>query len=248
MDLLHIEKFVGYRTAILDSAGTFVDGIVDKTALDVFINDRYKDLFMEFAEKYPEHYEVNSLFNLVANQRDYVLGGDALDHLELRYMGIKYSSSATEFTRVRQKDYRALFDESTDSTLYSTTSPFYYKSAQRDTGSPNDDLYRSVGIVPTPSASVTNGLTVRYVEIPNDMTLDEDSPTAIPSTCHKLIALYAVADVWEAKGDTAKSERALNRAMMAQKTFFDNYQPSASDEPAYWSPDRNFNSKIRRWS
>ena len=247
MKLIEMLKFIGSKTALLNANGDFVDGIVSKEDLIRFINYRRLYLFLKFADSFPETYTVTTTVDTVNGQSEYTFGGDTLgDKLEIRYMGIKFSSTDIKYTRVFRDDYRNLFYVDTDVTRFSKKAPKYYDTAYKDTTDPRKQLYNSFGIVPIPDADIEEGIMIKYVEIPKDLSDDDDVAWEMPNNAHYLICDYAIADVWEAKGDDNKADRALNRAYQNDNNFFSNYQPVASDEPAISNLSRNFNVRIRR--
>lgn len=242
MTWANIKKYAAIKTALINRAGTYVDGLVSDSDLDFFLYERYKDLFMKFAEKFPEHYETVSYANTTANVNKYIIGGDAGDHLEFRWVGLKYNSSANEYTRCTRVDRDYLFQTNDSDDTLSQTRPFYMLVAAKE--GEEQATKRAIEFWPKPTATVTNGIKLIYVEIPQQPQ-DEDSLTAIPSTAHSLLSNYLQVDIWDTKGDSNKAERALNRAMAAEEKFFENYQPKASDRPAHWIPDKIFNPLVR---
>lgn len=238
-----IKKYAALKTALINTAGDYVDGLVTDEDLDFYGNEIYKELFMRFAEKFPEHFEVTSYAPITVDVGKYKIGGDAADHLEFKWVGIKYSSTATEYKRVKRIERSIAFSTDDDRTGFSQTAPKYLLSAVKTAiGEPTE---RAMEILPAPDATVADGLELVYIEIPLDLT-NSDTPSSIPSTAHKLIANYLIADIWETKGDNAKADKALLRAEEKEQKFFENYQPKASDTPANWSPDRSFSPYRRR--
>lgn len=250
MTLLELKQFVGLKTAILSNAGAYVDGMVHEADLVTFINIRRQELFMKFAERYPTHYEQKAYADLEAGIDEYTINGQALDFLDIRYVGLKYSTSDTVYTRARQLDYRLLQPTNTDTTGFATSNPKYEFTMLKELNPVNGliEERRAILLRPIPTVAVTDGLYLRYVEIPTDMSIDTHSPTDMPTVAHSIIALYAIADVWETKGDWVKSEKAMNRAVYKEKEFFENYQPAASDEPVTVQLTRTYRAgAVRRF-
>lgn len=229
MTRAQLKTYIARKCALLNSANTYVDGLVSETDLNDLLNIQYKTLFMELAEKYPFEYEVTAKMDTVADQQTYTLGGDMTDSFVITYVGIKYASTDTKYTRVRRLDFNTAHEGDIDTSIFSVSSPRYYHGTVKYTS--DDKLYKSISLLPIPDASVENGLYFRYTEIPQDMDEDTDEPYNLPATAHKLLAESVIADVWEIKGDWTRSDKALNRYLYNKKGFFDSYQPLAGDDP-----------------
>lgn len=243
MTLLDIKKYIGRKCALLNSSGAYVDGLVSEADLEELINIRYKELFMEMSEKYPFEYEVDAHIDLVDNQSEYTFGGDMTDAFEIRYVGVKYASTDTVFTRARRIDRSTAFEYDTDDSAFTVGSPRYYLTTIKYTA--DDKLYKGLRLLPTPTDDIAGGLYIRYVEVPQEMDEDTDEPYNLPSPARSLLGDMVVADVWEIKGDWARSDKSLNRFLYKKDEFFKSYQPLASDEPVITRNKRNFNPNIR---
>lgn len=234
-----IKDLIGRKTNIMNSSGTIVDGLVTDDDLDVFIQMRYREMFNVMAEKYPENFEVTTTWDTVISRTDYAFSGGSADLFEVRYVGIKYASTDTYFTRAMPKPYSDLFKYSTDTSWFNTSSPKYALTTLKQTTT--EILYPAIMVLPAPTAVVTDGLMVRYVEMPPDFSDDADVLTILPDTAQHIVGYAVIADVWEKKGDWAKAERAFNRFLLARKEFMEGYTPRASDTPVRMIPSMEFN-------
>ena len=233
MELSAIDLKVGRKCQLVDSSGTFVDGNVTETDVISFVNDRYRQLFLKLVDKYPYLGQYSESVNLVEDQEFYSFEDLTLDYLVVNYVGIKYASTDTDFTKVTRKEKNILFKANTSKTNYDKTHPYYNFSRDSD-----GDV--GITISPTPDAAVTDGLYIEYVYLPTNLETSGESPI-IPELLQDVMISYVVADVWEAKRDWANSNQAINRAMLLEKEFFENYNPKTSDTPARYGINKSFN-------
>lgn len=223
----------------MNSSGTIVDGLVTDDDLDSFIQMRYKEMFNVMAEKYPENFEVETLWDTVVSRTLYAFSGGSSDLYELRWVGIKYSSSDTYYTRVIPRPYTDLFKYSSDTSWFTQTAPKYALTTLKQ--ETTETLYPAIMVLPAPTAAVTDGLMARYVEMPPAFSDDADVLTMIPETAQHIVGYAVIADIWEKKGDWAKAERAFNRFLLARKEFLEGYTPRAADTPVRMIPQVSFN-------
>lgn len=247
MTLDEIRKAVGRKCSLLDSNGLFVDGLVLEADLTDMANERWRYLHLKYANKFPEALTVESEIDLVEDQHTYDLSAitTGATEMDLRYVGIMFNSTDTYYTRVMPKDYKLLFKDSTDLSIFKQTNPYYFILPTDPAVAGDEITGRSIRIVPTPDAAVTDGLLVRLVETPVDMSADEDTPYTLPNMMHELIVDYMVADVWQIKRDWTNSNEAMGRAAYNEKRFFDEYQPSSADLPVKIDIGKRFKPKLR---
>lgn len=223
----------GRKCQLVDASGTFVDGNVLESDVLSFSNDRYRQLYLKVVNKFPSEGQYEEAFNTVADQEFYSFGDYTKEMIVLLYVGIKYTTADADYTRVLRRSRQKLFKNTTSEDGYSTTSPFY--SHARDTSG-----NQGIKITPTPSTAITDGLYVEYTMVPEALSDAADEPD-LPELLQDVLVAYMVVDIWEAKRDWANSNQALNRAMLLEKEFFDNYQPTASDQPVKWGVNKIFN-------
>jgi hypothetical protein len=216
MQLSEINLKIGRKCQLVDSSGNFVDGNVTEEDCTSFVNDRYRQLYLKLTYKFPFHGQYNESVDLVKDQAEYAFTDLTEDVLVLNYVGIKYSSTDEDYTTARRREANLLFANSTDTDRFSKNAPFYRISRSVTNG-------LGITIMPTPDADVPNGLYVEYVILPEKLSAPEDSPN-LPENLQDVMVAYAIADVWEGKRDWSNSNQALNRAMLLEKEFFDNYR------------------------
>lgn len=248
MTLQELQLFVGYKTALVNSSGEFVDSMISTTELNTYINTRYKEFFWKLAEKYPESYEMEALTDITADEDTYPFGfgtsGDTQDLYTVRRVSVKYDTTDTEFTRARPRSRRQLVAQDGDTSSFVQTAPYYYVTAVKTSG---DAHMQAIVLLPEPDTTVSNGLQIIYIENPPELSALTDTPINIPEVAHHLIGMATIPDVWEAKGDWTKSEKAYNRYLYAEKRFFDNYMPMAGDEVIGMIPSKSFNPTSRSY-
>lgn len=225
---------VGRKCQLLNSAGTFVDGNVTQADVYSFLNDRHRQLRLKLIDKYPFLGQYNETLDLDEDVEFYSFGNLTEELLVLNYVGIKYASTDTNFTKVTRGEKNRLFKNNTGKDNFDKTKPFYNFSKDATTG--------ELGIVisPTPDADVTGGLYVEYVILPDDLSGVNDT-FSIPDLLQDVMNAYAIADVWEAKRDWGNSNQALNRALLLEKEFFENFKPKTSDTPVRMHINKVFN-------
>jgi hypothetical protein len=233
MNLKVINLKIGRKTQLINSSGEFVDGNVTEEDCTSFVNDRYRQMYLKFANKFPEYGQYSEAIDTVAKKSFYAFGDFTEDMLVLNYVGIKYSSSDENYTAIKRREANLLFKENTDTKKFSKTSPYFRVSRDNTKG-------LGITIMPTPSKSVTDGLYVEYVILPEALSADDMVPN-LPDGLQDVVVAYSIADVWETKRDWSNSNQALNRAKDLDMEFFENYQPKSSLGPAKFGIDKSFN-------
>lgn len=224
---------VGRKCQLVNSSDVFVDGNVTEADVTSFQNDRHRQLYLKLIDKYPWLGQFSESVDTVEDQEFYSFDDFTSDLLVLNYVGIKYSSTDKDYTRVLRKEKNLLFKQSTNKDRFDSSHPFYNygRDADGDVG---------IYIHPTPDTAVTNGLYVEYVLLPADLTGGTQT-FSTPELLQDVQIAYVIADVWEAKRDWSNSNQALNRAMLLEKEFFENYNPKTSDAPARMGIDKIYN-------
>lgn len=236
--LAKMQEEVGVKTQLVDKDGEFVDGNVTKDNVTSFLNNRKNELYLKIMNKYPEGGQEEEMLTLSAGESFIPFSDLSLSQVVLNYVGIKYGAAQPDFTKVNHKEHNVLFRRSTSTKGISPTSPKY--SFKRE----GDEL--GIKIYPAPSETITDGVLVQYVLLPEDLFDPTDIPFGIPVLLHPVLVAYAIADVWETKRDWANSNQALNRAIMLEDKFFENYDPIGSDLPGRISVNKTFYPFTRR--
>jgi len=233
MNLEEINLKIGRKTQLIDSSGNFVDGNVNKADCTSFVNDRYRQLYLKFANKFPEYGQYHEYLDITANTSLYLFNNLTEDMLVLNYVGIKYSSTDDKYTTVKRREANLLFKNNMDPTKFNKETPYFRFSRDAIGG-------LGITILPTPTENVPNGLYVEYVILPEELSGNNDVPN-IPEGLQDVLVAYAIADVWETKRDWSNSNQALNRAKDLDKEFFDNYKPKSSMTPVRYGIGKSFN-------
>jgi hypothetical protein len=240
MILDDIRTAVGRKCSLLDSSGTFVDGLVLEADLTAMANERWKYLHLKYANKFPQALTLKRTEDLVEDQSIYDIGTSTSEEMDLIYVGIMYDTDDEYYTRVMPLGHKRLFKDDTDTSDHQQSSPYYYVVP-----SANTDGMRAIELVPEPDTDVTDGLLLRYLPIPADMSADDDTPYTLPTLMHQLIVDYMVSDVWQIKRDWANSNEAMGRASYNEKRFFDEHQPNSSDQPVRIDAGKRFRPNLR---
>jgi hypothetical protein len=233
-----VKVFIATQTAMLNDRGDFVDMLVTEGDLVNIINMVYRKLVLTFSSKFPEHYMVTAYDNLVSGQHKYTLEGNITDLIVIDYVGMKYKSTDTSYTRCKPSTFKKLFPNNTDVTSYGQGTARYYKETQKSIKPVK--LIKSLGIVPVPTENITSGLMVKYIEMPDRIADDADEFYSIPLSAIDLLGEMAIPYVWGAKQDFVRRDKATTIAEKAEIRFFSDYQPDASDEPIVTELSRSF--------
>jgi hypothetical protein len=245
MTLKEIRDAVGRKCSLLDSQGVFIDGLVLEADLTAMANERWKYLHLKYANKFPQALTIERYEDLVEDQAIYSIGTTGSEEMDLTYVGIIYDSDDDYYKRVMPLGHKRLHKEDTDTSGFQQSSPYYYVVPGELGEGETHISERAIQLVPVPDESVTNGLFLRYVAVPVDMEAETDTPYSLPSLMHQLIVDYMVADVWQIKRDWANSNEAMGRATYNEKRFFDEHQPSSSDQPVRIDAGKRFRPNLR---
>ncbi len=155
---------------------------------------------------------------------EFAVGGDATDMRSIRYVGVAYSDDAVEKDLYRtclQLDYNQVFQNGNE--VYSEVAPIFYLSTSMVSSVP----YTDIGILPEPKVNVSNGIKLRYVQLPAALSADADVPR-MPLGSHSLLVVggtsdalrkqlrYEEADAYEVKYQMAKQEMLATYALTRQ--------------------------------
>jgi len=245
MTLDEIRKSVGRKCSLLDSSGDFVDGLVLEADLTEMANERWKYLHLKYANKYPQALTIERTEDLVEDQSIYSINSATSTEMDLVYVGVMYDTTDEYYKRVMPLGHKRLFGNNTDTSDFEQTSPYYYVLPGTLGDGDEHISERAINLVPTPDTDVTDGLLLRFIEVPSDMVDDSDTPYTLPTLMHQLIIDYMVADVWQIKRDWANSNEAMGRATYNEARFFEEHQPTSSDQPIRFDAGKRFTPNLR---
>jgi hypothetical protein len=240
MDFNEMKQYIGSLTALTNSSGVFIGGIVTEIDLERFINIRYKQLFNTFSEMYEDRFSMAANIDLLDGQEVYPLIDDLSDTHVIKVVYVKSHENADSIRAYRKKE-GTLKNNIDGMTRGSYGKPFYYTTSVKLLPK---KLVPAIGILPIPDRDVQDGITVKYVELPVKLENSDDIPYQIPDGAHELICLAVISDVWQAKKDWQTAERTFNRFLHERNEFMSSYQPEASDKPPATVPSKGF--KLRR--
>lgn len=233
-NLGQMKQFIGRKCQLTNSSGDFVDGNVSEGDVTSFLNTRKDFFYLKLVDKFPFLGEYEEPMNLVQDTNFYAFSDLTADQLHINYIGLKYSDSDTEYVKASYGEYNTLFKTNTSEEGLDTGHPTY-RFSRNNTGDYGLSIY------PTPSAAVTDGMLVRYVILPADLTSDSESFVYLPALSTPIVEAYAIADVWETKNDWTNSNQALNRAIALEDEFFKSYDPYGQDKPVKFNIGKTFN-------
>jgi len=153
---------------------------------------------------------------------EFAIGGDADDLVFIRRVGVKYDTSDEYYRTCHQRDENDLYKSGNES--YSEVYPVWYQTSSLV----SSVLTTTIGILPEPTENITNGIELRYVQLPGEMSSDSDVPR-LPLNAHALLAKGATADAlrkmfrfeeamsWEAEYKMGKAEMLSNYAITRQQ-------------------------------
>jgi hypothetical protein len=185
MQLSEIRNNLGSLIDQVDDSGEFVAGHITQNEADDWINQAYERVYMRYVRDNKERFVRESYANTVANQAKYAFDSEADDLLGITWLGIKYSSTDDDYLHIKPADFPDIMLSGYEEV--SETDPLYYRESVYDSDS---DTYTpgfrlAAGCVP--EESVSNGLRLRYIERPNHLDSDTDTPQKIPSEFHQLL-------------------------------------------------------------
>lgn len=136
---------------------------------------------------------------------EFAVGGDASD---MRYpisVAVKYKDSDRKFRTCTPTSKNEVYK--TGRETFPTSKPQWYKTNLKV----NDVVTPAIGIVPEPTLPVMNGIQLRYVELPEKLSNDNDVPVLPLGSQHYLIP--------GATADALKKLQRGDEAMMYEREY-----------------------------
>lgn len=118
---------------------------------------------------------------------EFAIGGDATDLRGIRYVGVKYDADDELYKTCTQGDQNFLLKSGSEE--YSTASPWFYVT----TSKVSTVMTTTLGILPEPTENVSNGILIKYTQLPPALSENADVPR-IPLGSHSLLVLGGTAD------------------------------------------------------
>lgn len=141
-------------------------------------------------------------------ERQYALGGDAIDSNNILSVFVKYNSTG-DYVQCSQRDFNDL--SASDEATYNQTKPYFYLTTMEVSGV----QISAIGIVQKPYEPVDDAIKIRYVQTPTEMSAAGDKPK-LPYAFHKLLIMGATIDCYKRLGMIAEA-RALENDYQAMK-------------------------------
>jgi hypothetical protein len=179
--------------------------------LYAWINDGYNQLVDEVIANNADFFSKSWVTSLVAGQSEYALPAD---FEKMIMVEVQVDGVWRRFQPVPDISY--LGSPSQGST-YTLDDPHYYISGS------------NVGLDPAHSASITDGLKIKYVYTPTELTADNLSP-AIPKRYHGLIKYWAYANYLDRDDEHVSAERMRQRFDAMVNKMKDNMFGTQIDE------------------
>lgn len=179
--------------------------------LYTWINDGYSQLVDEVISYNPDYFTKTGTINLVAGTREYALPTDCE---KIVMVEVYNDGTWLRYSPLQNIGY---LNAPTQQDTYSTTEPKYYL------------IGSSIGLDPTPTESVTNGIKIYYTYTPTELTSDSSVP-AIPARYHHLIKYWAYALYLDRDDEHVSAERMRQRFDAQLSKMRDNMFGTQIDE------------------
>lgn len=118
---------------------------------------------------------------------EFGLGGNATDARSLTRVAVKYDSNDTFYTTCRQVNKNKALQ--TGDEIYYESDPVWYPTTVDIGGIPTT----AIGVLPEPYGNVANGIEIEYIEQPDALADDSDTPR-LPLGSHSILVYGATAD------------------------------------------------------
>jgi hypothetical protein len=225
---------VGTECGLTDVTGVFVDSFVTELNVTSLINKWGRNMSLKLSNKFPTYNKWEDYFNTIVGVSVYPFSTNLSKDLHvLNYVGVKYDSSATNYTKASRTLYNKEFKYDTDTSNSLTTHPKYIFD--------NDDTgLAGIRILPTPTVAVTNGIYARYQILPEPLVEANDEFINFPELLNDCLLEYVCSDVWKLKRDFASRNQVFQGAQLLENDFWRNFDPKGSDEPARFTPNKVF--------
>ena len=177
----------------------------------------------------------------------YTFGSDATDILGYPlYVGIKYNSDDDDYTKVSlygaNNAYKAAYGRDTFDN-FTESNPVYTATTIDVSGV----FTSAISVKPVPEEPVTNGVHIRYIEKPAELSSDSDVPR-LPLGYQKFIADGAVSDLCDqvlndhVKADRfeARYQRSLQKLLESALAFDTTYESLAVEKKINYFRSRQY--------
>jgi hypothetical protein len=154
--------------------------------------------------------------------RDVILTTEADDEISVKYVYVRYKA-ADKYIKARPRLENDIFQ--TGQETFSKGSPIYLATTIETA----DSLLDAVSIYPTFDEPDDSAVKIKYVELPDIMVANGDTPR-LPLGNHEFLSWNAVHEGALARGDYALADRAKRNLEEGKNALLSTYRPTSMDE------------------
>lgn len=227
MKLSEIRNDVGSKiNQYNDTTDTFVPGFVTTAEVDRWTNQSFEDIYKWYALANKGRFSVPATADTVEGQAVYAFGGDAVDLLAIEYVGVKLSSTDSDYTTVYPLDQGNFYQVGSEKVP--ENAPRYFERQVLNELTGNYMLAIEFPEDCIPKENITDGLLIKYIERPPLMTEDDDIPEKLPRELHKLLVLGAAIPALEKMGEYDSASYLDGKLAVQIQSFFAQEQSKTS--------------------
>lgn len=211
-------------TSSIFNNGMVGDRVYNSTRENYKEIDSYTSGTVVVLDDAPDDWEATDTIYVLGTE--FALGGDATDLEHITWVGVKYDTTDTYYTKCDYKPYNKIYEHGGET--YAESDPKWCMTSKKV----SSVLTTAIVIVPEAEENIANGIYMRYAELPSAMSSDTDTPR-LPGN-HAVLWMGGVADAyrklrefdkakeWESKYQLARQELVMNypltRGSGTQKT------------------------------
>jgi len=216
------------------SGTAMVDGALTSEMVQVFLQNRYDELFQHMARHHRADFERTTLTNTGTSAETttsgvYDLEAIISNSLMLNWVGIKFASTDADYLKMEQVSLGDEFSYSDDTDIYSQADPKYFLTNTTVA----TVVKKAIRLLPRPTTDVTSGLKLIDIQKPTILSDTIDVTNMIPEVSHWYIAEGALIDAYEVLGGTYSGRILAQQAKWngLKGQIVEDYIPKAMDKP-----------------
>lgn len=229
------------------SGAAFIDGLVTAAMVDVWLQDRYDELYLHLARKYHQDFERTTLIDIgttyeATTEGIYDLEAEMSNSLELLWVGIKYASTNANYQRMTPLHFNDAYQ--TGAETFAASDPYYHLTNVTVTAVKK----KAIQLLPRPTVDTLDGLKIMDIERPAALDGSTGVTNLIPEPAHSFIAEGALIDAYDTLGGDylKKSVKQENRWNQLKEMMCAYYLPQVTDQPRRLKQSRRLYSMGRR--
>lgn len=227
MDLEGIRNDVGSKiNQYDDTTDSFVSGFVTTAEVDRWINQSFEDIYKWYALANKGRFSSTATTDTAANQAVYTLGGDAADLLAIESVFVYLTATDTDYTRAYPLDPSDYFLSGSEKVPEGA--PKFIERQIYNTDTNHYELAIEFPEDCIPTATITDGIKIMYIERPPLMSADTHVPEKLPRELHKLLVLGASIPALEKMGEFETASYLEGKLSNAIKSFYLQEQSTTS--------------------